>query len=142
VKPQDHAIVYIDNSRKPKKGEKLKKSEKKKRPTEVEDEEKLSKKPIGIKPSSPRDQLDQHSRLNYAKIYTVEHNLKVCFIGSIHKDSIKYFKRDYNATHAPLPEAPGTEYSEDEEEEQEEGDEQDEEASFTQDDMSSPPTLQ
>jgi hypothetical protein len=25
--------------------------------------------------------------VNYSKIYTIEHNLKVCFIGQIHKDS-------------------------------------------------------
>lgn len=128
MKPQDHAIVYIEDGKKPKKGEK------KKRPTEVEGEVKLLKKPIGIRPETPRDQLNLHSRLNYAKIYTVEHNLKVCFIGSIHKDSVKYFKRDYNATHGQLPQDPDTQFSDDdkekeeeEEEEEEEGEEEEEE---------------
>lgn len=35
------------------------------------------------------------SRLNYAKMYTVEHNIKVCFIGMIHKASVKEFKAAY-----------------------------------------------
>jgi hypothetical protein len=92
----------------------------------VAGEEKLSKTPIRIQPLTSRDILDQHSRLNYAKIYTVEYNLKVCFMGSIHEKSLKYFTRDYNATHAPLPQAPGTEFSDDENDnEEEDGEEED-----------------
>ena len=38
----------------------------------------LTKKPIKVIPSSPRHKLDNFSRLNYAKTYTVEYNVKVC----------------------------------------------------------------
>jgi hypothetical protein len=42
-----------------------------------------------------RKQFDVMSRINYAKVYTVEHNVKVCFIGRIHKESKKEFKAAY-----------------------------------------------
>jgi hypothetical protein len=38
----------------------------------------LTKKPIKVITSSPRHKLDNFSRLNYAKTYTVEYNVKVC----------------------------------------------------------------
>jgi Family of unknown function (DUF6590) len=34
--------------------------------------------------SSPREKLDPASRINYAKMYTIEYNVKVFFIGSVH----------------------------------------------------------
>ena len=43
-----------------------------------EKEKGLKKKPIKVIPSSPRHRLDNFSRLNYAKTYTVEYNVKVC----------------------------------------------------------------
>jgi len=73
--------------------------------------EKLLKKAIKMSPLTARDQLDPLSRLNYAKIYTVEYNVKVCFIGRIHKDSVKYFIRDFNLKHQPLPENENLEFS-------------------------------
>lgn len=51
--------------------------------------------PIRVEARSPRHQLDLTSRLNYAKVYTVEHNIKVSFIGKIHKDSIGEFYAAY-----------------------------------------------
>lgn len=42
-----------------------------------------------------RKQFDVMSRINYAKVYTVEHNVKVCFIGRIHTESKKEFKAAY-----------------------------------------------
>ena len=83
-------------------------------PTELPGEERLSKRPIRIVSYSPREHLDECSRLNYAKIYTVEYNLRVCFVGTIHDKSVKYFKRDYNNTHQPLPQDQKAEYSDDE----------------------------
>jgi hypothetical protein len=111
VKPQDHAIIYTEDKKKI--GGKSKRGSEK--PTEAEGEEKLSKRPIRMAPKTSRDQLDPLSRLNYAKIYTVEYNLKVHFIGEIHRDSIKYFTRYFNSTHQPLPEGEGEDYSEEEE---------------------------
>jgi hypothetical protein len=81
------------------------------RPRETVGEQKLHRKAIAISPTSLRDQLDPLSRLNYAKIYTVEYNVKVCFIGYIHYKSVKYFARDYNATHGPIPEEDNIEFS-------------------------------
>jgi hypothetical protein len=96
------------------KGQKGRSGEKGERPKEIDGEQKLTKRPIRIKPLTPRDQLDPRSRLNYAKIYTVEYNVKVCFIGSVHEDSQKYLKRNFNLIHTPLPEDPDTQYSDEE----------------------------
>ena len=90
VRAQDHAIVYTEM--------RGKKAE------ELPYEQKLNKMPIRVEPRTSRDQLDPQSRLNYAKIYTIEYNVKVCFIGEIHRESRKYFMRDYNLMHQPLSE--------------------------------------
>ena len=39
--------------------------------------------------------LKPESRVNYGKLYTVEHNAKVCFIGEIHAKFITTFNRVY-----------------------------------------------
>jgi hypothetical protein len=62
----------------------------------------LMKKPIKVIPSSPRHKLDNFSRLNYAKTYTVEYNVKVWFIGKVEKGSEWQLKTDYNRIHPPL----------------------------------------
>jgi hypothetical protein len=54
-------------------------------------EKKLLKKAVRVTGTSPKDKLHKASRVNYSKIYTIEHNLKVCFIGQIHKDSEAIF---------------------------------------------------
>jgi hypothetical protein len=54
-------------------------------------EKKLLKKAVRVTGTSPKDKLDKASRVNYSKVYTIEHNLKVCFIGQIHKDSEAIF---------------------------------------------------
>lgn len=51
--------------------------------------------PIRIEMKSRRHSLDPISRLNYAKVYTVEHHVKVSFIGRVHKDSKRTLKGDY-----------------------------------------------
>jgi hypothetical protein len=56
--------------------------------------ERLFKKPIKVEPLSSRDKLANESRVNYSKLYTVEHNVKVCFIGKIHDDSYQTFFAD------------------------------------------------
>lgn len=35
---------------------------------------------------TPREKLDEASRINYAKVYTVEYNVKVLFIGKVDPD--------------------------------------------------------
>jgi hypothetical protein len=109
VKPEDHAIIYTED--KYKKGEK---------PTEAAGEKKLPNVPIKMKPRTVRDQLDRMSRLNYAKVYTVEYNVKVHFIGDIHKDSADDLCRTYNLKHQPLPQGDNVEFEVDDEEQYEE----------------------
>ena len=65
-------------------------------PEETKGERQLPNEPICVKPKQPHDKLDSTSRLNYAKIYTVEHNVKVCFIGIVHGKSTAALIRDYN----------------------------------------------
>ncbi|KFY11671.1 hypothetical protein V491_07104 [Pseudogymnoascus sp. VKM F-3775] len=65
-------------------------------PTEIEGEQPLPNEPVCVELRNQRDQLDITSRLNYAKMYTVEHNIKVCFIGSIHEASRKQFKKSFH----------------------------------------------
>jgi hypothetical protein len=57
--------------------------------------EQLVKRPVRMEPSSPEEKLDPISRVNYAKVYTIEHNIRVCFIGKIHADSRATFETDF-----------------------------------------------
>ncbi|KAG0647194.1 hypothetical protein D0Z07_7159 [Hyphodiscus hymeniophilus] len=82
INRDDHAIIYIG----------------KPPPDEVSAEERLTKTPIQMIPKSPRDKLEPKSRINYAKIYTVEHNVKVFFIGRIASTSEKQFAVDFDDT--------------------------------------------
>ncbi|KAM3068655.1 hypothetical protein ACMFMG_011178 [Clarireedia jacksonii] len=52
--------------------------------------EQLTKLPIKVnsEESYPEAQLDPKSRLNYSKIYTVEHYVRVLNIGMVHQDSM------------------------------------------------------
>jgi hypothetical protein len=71
-------------------------------PRETENESRLPNTPICVKPKGPHHKLDPTSRLNYAKIYTVEHNVKVCFIGVVHDKSKAALLHDYNKIHPRL----------------------------------------
>ena len=48
-----------------------------------DEEQYLNKKAIAVKRASQDQKLDPRSRLNYSKIYTVEHNLKVMAVGRV-----------------------------------------------------------
>lgn len=50
----------------------------------------------------PGELLDDESRVNYAKKYTIEHNFLVSFIGRIHKDSIDKFRYSFNYVNQDL----------------------------------------
>lgn len=56
--------------------------------------------PILMIPSRPEHKLHPASRLNYAKVYTVEYNVKVKFIGRIHPESGHHVVAAYNEIHA------------------------------------------
>lgn len=76
-------------------------------------DEQLTKKAIKVDITDFRYPLDDASRLNYNKVYTVEHNVKVHFIGTVAKRSQHQVVTDYNVTHQPLayPAFPGPESS-------------------------------
>lgn len=61
--------------------------------------------------TSPANKLDPASRLNYAKVYTVEHNVKVYFIGQVDKRYEQKVVDDYKAVNPPLPDRPYIESS-------------------------------
>lgn len=52
----------------------------------------MTKDPIAIEPASPDQKLDQMSRINFGKVYTVEHNVKVLHVGKIHESSMARFQ--------------------------------------------------
>jgi hypothetical protein len=82
INSYDHAIIYSGETA----------------PTPLPGEPKFLKSPIQIILKSPHNKLEKESRVNYAKIYTVEHNVKVKFIGHIAPSSEKIFMSDFDAT--------------------------------------------
>ena len=58
--------------------------------------------PICIIPSSPDQKLDQMSRINFGKPYTIEHNVKVMNVGRVDPDSmprlLAYFKTNMESS--------------------------------------------
>jgi hypothetical protein len=71
-----HAIVYMADTR----------------PFCLPEEEKyLTKRPIAVDKASADQRLDPMSRVNFKKIYTIEHNMKVMNVGKATKDSLPAF---------------------------------------------------
>jgi hypothetical protein len=94
VHAEDHALIYtLDPGQK-------------KPPPLLPYESPLSKRSIRVEPISQAHKLDPASRLNYAKLYTVEHNVKVFFVGRLAKHYEQHVVNDYNETHRPLPDRP------------------------------------
>jgi hypothetical protein len=60
----------------------------------------LTRAPLRIVPSNSRENLDPMTRINYAKPYTVEYNVKTAFIGKVHKDSMLQLVMDYDEVHS------------------------------------------
>jgi hypothetical protein len=88
VHPEDHAVVYSSRSE---------------GPFELEREKGLmTKHPIRIEVTKDIHKLDPLSRLNYAKLYTVEHNVKVLFIGRVAKSYEVDIKKGYTEAHPPF----------------------------------------
>lgn len=77
VKPEDHCIIYTDSAK-------------------PHQSEQILNKSIQMKPRTPRDKLDTASRLNFAKVYTVEHNVKVLFIGKISSGHVDRLVNTFN----------------------------------------------
>lgn len=70
--PSTHAIVYMRSER----------------PGRLADETGMTKTPLVVDPARPDQKLDVKSRINFAKIYTVEHNVKVMEVGQIGQESL------------------------------------------------------
>jgi hypothetical protein len=96
VHPEDHAAIYTKHDG----------------PVILEGE-KMENVPIRVDVIDQSHKLDPMSRLNYAKLYTVEHNVKVFFIGKIAKNYEQKVVDAYNYTNQPLPNRPGAETTED-----------------------------
>ncbi|KAE8452693.1 hypothetical protein EG329_013952 [Mollisiaceae sp. DMI_Dod_QoI] len=62
----------------------------------------LTRRPIRIRPDSKSENLDTMSRLNYAKVYTVEHNVKVVSVGRVTKTDEQILVKDFDDIHRPL----------------------------------------
>jgi len=88
VKAEDHAIIWTREHARDQP------------PKEIPREAKLPLRPVEVLPRTPRDKLEKESRLNYAKIYTIEHNVKVVFIGDVAISSQHNFVADHDATWA------------------------------------------
>jgi hypothetical protein len=56
-----------------------------------EEKRDLTKKPIAVEKASDDQKLDIMSRLNFKKIYTVEHNVKVMNVGKVTRDLLPVF---------------------------------------------------
>jgi hypothetical protein len=70
---QAHSIVYMTDTQ----------------PSCLPEEKKhLTKKLIAVEKASGDQKLDIMSRLNFKKIYTIEHNVKVMSVGKVTRDSL------------------------------------------------------
>jgi len=60
---------------------------------------------ILVEAKSRTDKLDKMSRVNYAKIYTVEHNVKVYDFGQVGKGYLNRLTTQFEAVFSGLPQA-------------------------------------
>ncbi|GAB7326385.1 hypothetical protein MBLNU13_g10413t1 [Cladosporium sp. NU13] len=69
-------------------------------PTEAEfvtraNEERMRSEPIQVDPDSPLDRLDPMSRINFATISTVQHNVKVRNVGKVNRGSMRILNQHF-----------------------------------------------
>lgn len=80
--PEEHTIAYTTDHP----------------PSPLPGERKMYKEPIKIIPINQTEKLDEYSRINLAKVYPVEHNVKICDVGMVDKKHIKtlrlYYKKE------------------------------------------------
>ena len=67
-----HTIIYMSDTQ----------------PAKLPEESDLNKKPIAVDKSSPDQKLHLSSRLNFAKIHTVNWNVKVMNVGRVARESM------------------------------------------------------
>jgi hypothetical protein len=58
-------------------------------PSRLPSETGMTKKPLQVDPAGPDQKLDAMSRVSFARVYTVEDNVKVMEVGRISPSSIK-----------------------------------------------------
>jgi hypothetical protein len=83
-------------------------------PSRLESETRISKTPLQVDPTAPDQKLHARSRINFAKIYVVEHGVKVLPIGKMSPSSmplfIGYFRdMDYDSSDEDINSAPENE---------------------------------
>lgn len=61
-------------------------------PSRLPDETGMTKEPICVEPA-PDQKFSLTSRINFAKLYTVEHNVNVKNIGEVAEKSMVHFRR-------------------------------------------------
>ncbi|KAJ4309960.1 hypothetical protein N0V84_011224 [Fusarium piperis] len=76
AKPSQHGIVYDMNSR----------------PVLLPNEPELGYDPVRLQITDPSEKISKESRVNYAKLTTVEHNVKVLFVGRVVPDDLAIAK--------------------------------------------------
>ena len=109
VNPAHHAIVYTGTEP---------------QPTREERAQGTMRTAIKVSRDEPTTALDPLSRLNYARIYTVEHNTKVKAFGWIHPNSRALFEIDRKAVHRSIDSLPQSNVPADNDEAIEEGTEE------------------
>ncbi len=67
-----------------------------------EKERGLTREAIEIVMDRSTEELHSTSRLNYAKVYTIEYNVKVCSVGRVSTHSLRVLIEAYNEVHPPL----------------------------------------
>ena len=77
LRPEDckqHAVIYMAGER----------------PTDLPDANLMDKEAIAVNPASPDQKLHEMSRLDFRRVHTVEHNVKVKDVGQVSKASMPY----------------------------------------------------
>ncbi|KAL2796646.1 hypothetical protein BJX66DRAFT_299557 [Aspergillus keveii] len=73
--PSKHAVIYMSDTV----------------PEDTSDEPRMVKEPLAVERERADATLDQQSRLNFGKIYTVEHDVKVAPVGMLSEESLARF---------------------------------------------------
>jgi hypothetical protein len=69
--------------------------------------ENLTKRAIRVEMTTSKEKLDEASRINYAKAYTIEYNVKVLFIGRVHHKHRHQLLADYQNSMGLYSDPPG-----------------------------------
>jgi hypothetical protein len=68
---------------------------------EVDPGEKIVKNPIAVNPAGLDQKLHPKSRINFDKMYSVEHNVKVMNVGKVADESLHNLSLYFQNTHFP-----------------------------------------